>query len=1010
MNKLKIIAPVLVGLLLVWSFASAQGAGTSKITGTVNDNENIPLPGVSVVAKSPALVGTATAVTDDTGTFRLLSLNPGLYTLTFTLQGFKTKIRENIVIGIEQTIAMGKIILEQGNIEEQITVVGQSPLIDVKSSMKAVNMSREVFQSLPKGRNFADLMTVLPGVNYESRAAGFSVDGGSGAENTFYVDGSDTTNSRTGTQGQTVITDFIEEVQVKASGYNAEFGGSLGGVVNVITRSGGDEYHGDVIGYLTGRFLGTKGYNTWRYDPYSTTTPPAVEWYNTEEERFGGKDTWSRVDGVISLGGYILKNRLWFFGSFNPQYYKYNRDLYFLADTTHTKKNYYTYNSNTDAQLKLTSQVTKNLRISLSGVYNMNKDRRTLPNKLGTGSMTTPYDKTGYSYPGSSGTGSLDYSLGNNFLVSLRGGWWATDTTDQLLLAPGTLYSFSRSNVNLLDVPAEFQHPSGWSTSALAMTNTKKMLRSRQYANFDVTYYLNLAGEHSWRAGLQWVRLHDDLDATYDYPAVYLNWNNEVTTGTGEKVRGKYGYYTVNHSFSSPYGRNGNVSTNRWAFYVQDSWTIQNRLTVNLGVRAEDEVWPIYSTAPEWKGKSIFHFKFGDKISPRLSLVYDLFGDSSLKLYASVSRIYDVMKTYAAEESYGGFSWIDDFYTLNTYDFTQIAKSGDRTKTNVETGGTWIQSYNMRWFNLETTDVKNTKPVSKDEYSIGFDKKISEEFVFTTRVVYDHLNYIIEDCGWAVPEGELYITGNPGYGMMLPQSEGGLFPNEFFRMPKAKREYWGINLNLEKRFSGNWAGGINYTLSWLKGNSTGLGNSWVGDTPNRPGATRAFDSWTQMYDAKGNTQDTWLYTDRRHYIKAYGTYRFPFGLTVGARAYLMSGLPYEAYMTLKGYPFFPYGWSKDRYPWDRWLDLYLEYNLKVLGKFTIQLNANIDNVLQMSYATSKALGLTYRGAYVTDAVFTSKAMDVDALIKQYIPHPVYGMDNGWFGPRRATRLGMKISW
>ena len=1009
MRKLKIIASFSIGFMLIFGSAFA-GQGTSKITGQVTDTEGVALPGVSISAKSPALVGTATAITEESGTFRFLTLNPGVYTLTFTLQGFKTKIREGIIVGIEQTIALGGVQLEQGSLEEQITVVGQSPLIDVKSSMKAVNMTREVFQALPKGRNFADLMTVLPGVNYEGRAGGYSVDGGSGAENMFYVDGSDTTNSRTGTQGQTVITDFLDEVQVKASGYNAEFGGSLGGVVNVITRSGGNEFHGDIIGYLTGRFLRTKPYDTWRWDPLSTTTPPAVEWYNTENSKFGPKDSWNRIDGVVSLGGYIFKDRLWFFGSFNPQYYKYTQPTIFIADPTKTVKTFYQYSYNYDAQLKLTSQVTKNLRMSVSGVFNLQKDRRSMPSKLGTSSMTTPYDKTGYTYPGSSGTGSVDYSIGNDFLVSLRGGWWSTDTTDQLLLATETRYAFGRSNVGLLDVPAEFQHASGWSNSALAMTNTKKMLRSRQYLNLDLTRYFALAGEHAVKAGAQWVRLHDDLDATYDFPYVTLNWNNEVTTGTGEVVRGKYGYYVVNHSSSSAYGRNGNVSTNRWAIYLQDSWTLNNRLTVNLGLRTEDEVWPIYSSTPEWKGKAIYHFKFKDKLSPRLSLVYDLFGDSSLKLYASYSRVYDVMKTYAAEESYGGFSWIDDFYTLDTYDFTKIASSGDRTKTNVETGGKFIQSYNMRWFNLETTDVKDTKPVSKDEFSFGFDKKFSEEVVFTTRVVYDNLNYIIEDCGWAVPEGELYITGNPGYGMMLPQSEGGLFPNEFFRMPKAKRKYWGINMNLEKRFSDNWAGGINYTLSWLWGNSTGLGNSWIGDTPNRPGATRAFDSWTQMYDAKGNVQDTWLYTDRRHYIKAYGTYRFPFGVTVGARAYLMSGLPYESYMTLKGYPFFPYGWSKDRYGWDRWLDLYVEYNLKLFGKFNVQLNANIDNLLQMDYATSKHLSLTYRGAYVTDAVFTSKTMDMDALIKQYIPHPVYGKDNGWFGPRRTTRLGMKISW
>jgi hypothetical protein len=521
-----------------------------------------------------------------------------------------------------------------------------------------------------------------------------------------------------------------------------------------------------------------------------------------------------------------------------------------------------------------------------------------------------------------------------------------------------------------------------------------------------------LAGEHALKAGIQYVRLHDDLDQTYLYPSVSLYWNDAYTyPATGEKVQGKYGYYTIIHSFSSPYGRNGNITTGRWAIYLQDSWTIKNRLTINLGVRTEDEHWPIYSQAPEWKGKDIFHFTFKDKISPRLSIVYDLFGDSSLKLYASVSRIYDVMKTYAAEESYGGFSWINDYYTLDIYDFYKIASSGDRTKTNIEKGGTLIGSYNMRWFNLDTTDM-DTKPVSKDELSFGFDKRVSEEIIFTTRVVYDNLNYIIEDCGWSVPTGELYITGNPGYGMQLPKSQGGLFPDEFFPMPKAKRKYWGINLNVEKRFSNNWAGGVNYTLSWLWGNCSGLANAYAGDSPTRPGATRAFDSWTMMYDYKGNPQDTWLYTDRRHYFKAYGTYRFPFGVTVGARAYLMTGLPWQPMMSMKGYPSFPYGWATERFPFERWLDVYLEYNLKVFGKFNIQLNANIDNILQMHYVTSIYYTMTYRGAYATDAQFTSKELykSIDALVTQYIPHPVYNKENGWFSPRRTTRLGMKISW
>ena len=149
-------------------------------------------------------------------------------------------------------------------------VTGQAPLIDVKSYAKDLTMSKVMFSALPKGRDFASLVTVLPGVSTESfaggvdragasaRAGGLSVDGASASENVFFVDGVNTTQLEDGTMSQKVNFDFIDEIQVKASGYQAEFGGSMGGVVNVITRSGGNQFHGDVLGYYSGSALAGK--------------------------------------------------------------------------------------------------------------------------------------------------------------------------------------------------------------------------------------------------------------------------------------------------------------------------------------------------------------------------------------------------------------------------------------------------------------------------------------------------------------------------------------------------------------------------------------------------------------------------------------------------------------------------------------------------------------------------------------------------------------------------------
>ena len=139
--------------------------------------------------------------------------------------------------------------LSQAALEEQVTVIGQSPLIDVKSTVKSQTMTKEVFMALPRNRSFDGLISTVPGVQYDVRTGGLSVDGATGTENMWYMDGADITGVHVGTNSQGAVMELVDEVKVTASGYNAEFGGSMGGVVNVITRSGGNAYHGDVSFY-----------------------------------------------------------------------------------------------------------------------------------------------------------------------------------------------------------------------------------------------------------------------------------------------------------------------------------------------------------------------------------------------------------------------------------------------------------------------------------------------------------------------------------------------------------------------------------------------------------------------------------------------------------------------------------------------------------------------------------------------------------------------------------------
>src|SRR5512138_758784 len=330
MSKRLVIA---ILALFMAGVAFAQLVPTSKMEGKVVDSTGAPLPGVNVEATSPRLVGKATAVTDGEGNFRLFSLPSGIYEVTFTLQGFKTLIRKEIVVQLSQTIVLNAT-LEQAALEEQVTVVGQSPLIDVKSTVKGQTMTKEVFMSLPRSRSFDGLISTAPGVQYDNRTGGLSVDGATGTENMWYMDGADITQPHVGTNAQGAVMELVDEVKVTASGYNAEFGGSMGGVVNVITRSGGNAYHGDVSFYYNDNSRLMQGYarDYFRWDPTNSSNPQYVNDDNLYWHQGNGRDDYKRFEGVFTLGGYILKDKLWFFASVNPIYSRTWGDRFFNSD------------------------------------------------------------------------------------------------------------------------------------------------------------------------------------------------------------------------------------------------------------------------------------------------------------------------------------------------------------------------------------------------------------------------------------------------------------------------------------------------------------------------------------------------------------------------------------------------------------------------------------------------------------------------------------------------------
>ena len=1004
---IKRIALILLACMILTGGLLAQQSN-SRITGKVTDEEGNGLPGVAVTATNPKMVGKAETISDENGTYRLLNLTPGVYKIVYTLEGFQTSIREGIQLSMEQTLDLGAK-MKLGSIEEKMTVTGSVPLIDVKSTAKGMTLNKEVFNSLPKGRNFDSLVTAIPGVTNDPMLGGTSVDGATGLENMYYIDGTDVTNMVTGENGQSASFDFVDEVQVKASGYQAEFGGSLGGVINVVTRSGGNEFHGEILGFYSGAPL--RADYAQRLD-YSRESTDVAEYFDYND--YIGENNDHRIEAGFSLGGYVLKDKLWFFGSFLPIYYTNTRTVNYPSGETRDWKrteNYWNY------QIKLTSQPFKNLRLSASIVNNYYKYKGSLDSSFGNPDPRISYDDEGHSFPNLSVSFSVDLTLGNNFMLSTRGGYFSSNQTNQLTHfvepnyrfqtpAPGGYYG--TTNAGIPGIPDQYIRSTGWMNSGYPY-ETYKRLDERLNVNADLNYFVNLAGEHSWKMGVQFVRQAQDYDDGYSVPVIRLAWDREFIAYGKNYGRGTYGYYGVRGNVDTGiYGDVYKVNCSRWALYLQDSWTINNKLTLNFGVRAEAEYIPAYSDAPELQGvKKPIEWGLGDKLAPRIGFVYDVNGDSSFKVFGSFGIYYDVMKLSLAVGSFGGFKWKTAYYPLNTYEWDKIGKEG------WDYGNPYAVFDFRPASDIEMLD-RDMKPMSQREISLGMEKKLAENLSLSVRLVNKKLLWAIEDIGIYSPTGELYFTTNPGSDFIKARWEEqkavGAVPQGAPDIPKAKRDYWAVNISLDKRFSDNWMGGISYTWSRLVGNYSGLAS---GDEYGRisPNVERYFDAWYLAFDKDMNKIDGVMPGDRTHQFKLYGSYTFDFGLTVGAIINAMSGTPVSTEYSMDYQGFLPFNRGDlGRTPFLMFTNLYAEYNMKI-GKNTLNFNINIDNLFNTSTAMRVYQLYTQTSLPVSDAQLLSGNWSVEDFSP--LLHPLFNKEMWFYGDGlRGTpfmvRLGVKF--
>ncbi|MBI4885616.1 MAG: TonB-dependent receptor [Acidobacteria bacterium] len=616
-ERVRRLAALLFSLLVPGS-AWAQ----SSITGTVRDGSGAVLPGVTVDATSPALIeGTRTAVTDSQGAYRVVDLRPGVYTVTFSLAGFSTLKREGLQLPAEFTATVnGEMAV--GALEETITVSGEAPTVDLRSSRAQVQFAQETLQSLPGTGRLATLSAIIPGATLRrenDRGVGglsdrtqtaYSVHGAPEAQPV--VDGMNHQVASL-TSGVFVYNQInIQEVVVETSGVGADR--DTGGMqLNMIAKDGGNTFSG----IATFAYVG-----------------PSLETSNINDELLARHLDPNRVgsikkfrDSAFALGGPIRRNKLWFFAGVREgvtqQYAEgvyYNRlkqpdSLLYEPDPSRPA---HTDDYSRDVSLRLTWQASEKHKVVLANSFQPNCT--CVFNLLNPGTRRTP-------------EASGPHHYNPHYLPSVA--WTYPATSRVLFEAGGTAYIINQNDKREPGVRETDLQITDQGLNLMYGNIPTRTLPRRQYQGRVAVS--RITGPHSLKTGftVRQVRIGDIERLGHDLWMHNGSINYRFRDGIPNQL-------TLT---DAPW--NFEESVRDFAVYAQDQWTIQ-RLTLNMGLRYSDaKAWTPEQVlaagffVPERRFAAVENVPHYRNLSPRVGLAYDLFGTGRTALKASLGHYPD---------------------------------------------------------------------------------------------------------------------------------------------------------------------------------------------------------------------------------------------------------------------------------------------------------------------------------------------------------------------------------
>ena len=773
---------------LITASAFAQDIQTlGSIGGTVTDQNGGAVPGATVTVTG-VLLGQAgrTATTDSNGVFKVDNLKPGLYDVKVSNAGFKTSLisQVQVVVGKEssQTIK-----LEPGEVSATVTVTAGAN-IDKASTAVSSNLTDQLFNNIPVQRGVASLFYLAPGVTDSLGGGGNnpSISGGSALDNLYVADGVNITDSAFGGigtfsrsyggLGTGINTAFVKEVQVKTAGFEPQYGQSEGGIVNIITQSGGNEFHGAAYGYFR-----PNGFEAARKQPDDFKTNKVGKLLHV-----------ANYDVGFDMGGPVVKNRLFFFGSFNPSW---QRDL--VRGAT---------GSGLLTQLGDHTRRYRTWNYAAKGDWNINSNHQITASIYGDPTKTNVSSFRSLNIDNTTAQSSLDYGSRN---MALRYNGSLTPTWTMSASASWSHNHFNESGFANFNQIADRTNSVRGTFIAVGLgffeptkSDTKRLDWSTQKV---ITLPWHL-GTHTITVGDQYQRgyysgTRDRSGPHYTVPATNATGVSVAALGGGPAIG-----QTMNAAWSlrkagasctlcplmtvngvdipvflrqdrGEYGQPIFSTLSKYnAIYGQDVIRFNKYITANLGLRTEQERILGTGTSASKYGVA---YTFTDQWAPRIGFTVDPMGHGKTKIFYNYGRFFEFIPLDEAERSLSaeldiiGARFAPDFTTVGGVRRVVLNSFGTVTpvvdSAHLLTGAAGGTGSGIAIGTQSVTSpiLPGTKLGFADEHTIGFEQQLPRNFVLSVRFINRRLKRITEDAAVIAPEdyqnglfGQAYFIGN----------------------------------------------------------------------------------------------------------------------------------------------------------------------------------------------------------------------------------------------------------